>query len=80
MRRRSVLAAAGLVAPTQLLALVDDALAAVPAPTAEPIALQARVAGARALFDAGRYTSLLEGLPDLLGAAHQAARTRSDLG
>ncbi|MBM9435012.1 helix-turn-helix domain-containing protein [Actinacidiphila bryophytorum] len=80
MRRRSVLAAAGLVAPTQLLALVDDALAAVPAPTAEPIALQSRVAGARALFDAGRYTSLLEGLPGLLGAAHQAARTRSDLG
>lgn len=80
MRRRSVLAAAGLVAPVQLLARVDDALAAVPAPTAEPIALHLRMAGARALFDAGRYTVLLEVLPGLLGAAHQAARARSDLG
>lgn len=79
MRRRSMLAAAGLVAPTQLLTLVDDALAAVPAPIVEPVALQARMARARALFDAGRYAVLLAGLPELLGAAHQVARTRSDL-
>lgn len=80
MRRRSVLAAAGLVAPAQLLALVDDALAAVPPPTAEPVALLARLAGARALFDAGRYTVLLQGLPGLLGEAHQSARARTDIG
>lgn len=80
MRRRSVLAAAGLVAPAQLLVLVDDALAAVPTPSAEPAALPARLAEARALFDAGRYTVLLQGLPGLLGDAHQSARARSDLG
>jgi transcriptional regulator with XRE-family HTH domain len=80
MRRRSVLAAAGLVAPAQLLVLVDDALAAVPAPTAEPVALHIRLARARTLFDAGQYAVLLQGLPGLLGDAHQSARARTDLG
>ncbi|MEV6011825.1 helix-turn-helix transcriptional regulator [Streptomyces sp. NPDC051976] len=80
MRRRSMLAAAGLVAPVQLLAQVDEALAAVPAPTGAPIALQARMSQARVLFDAGRYTTLLGGLSSLLGDAHQVARGGTDLG
>ncbi|MFI0899320.1 transcriptional regulator [Streptomyces sp. NPDC020983] len=78
MRRRSVLAA-GLVAP-QLLAGVDDALAAVPAPTAEPVAFRAQMFRARSMFDAGRYTQVLDGLPAVLAGAHQAARPGSATG
>ncbi|WP_031522033.1 helix-turn-helix domain-containing protein [Streptomyces sp. NRRL F-5123] len=78
MRRRSVLAA-GLVAP-QLLAGVDDALAAVPAPTAAPVVLRAQMARARSTFDSGQYTQVLKGLPGLLADAHQAARTRTEAG
>lgn len=78
MRRRSVLAA-GLVAP-QLLARVDDALAAVPAPTQAPTALHARMVRARDLFDAGRYTQILYVLPSLLADAHQIGRAGTEAG
>lgn len=50
MRRRSLLAAAGVAAPVHLLASVDDALAAVPDPTEAPVALQAHLARSRALL------------------------------
>jgi tetratricopeptide (TPR) repeat protein len=80
MRRRSLLAAAGVAVPVHLLAGVDDALAAVPDPTGAPVALHGHLARSRALFDAGRYTVVLEDLPALLADAHQAARSRSELG
>lgn len=76
MHRRSVLAAA----PVPLLARLDDALAGVPAPVGPSADLESRMSRARAQFDAGRYTALLGRLPGLLGDAHEAARTRSDLG
>lgn len=79
MRRRTLLAAAGLAAPAQLLAGVDDALAITPAPTGSAVPLDTRLARARSLFDAGRHTDLLESLPGLLADAHDAARSRSDL-
>lgn len=80
MRRRTLLAAAGLVAPAQLLAGVDDALAITPDPTGSTVPIDTRLARARALFDAGRHADLLEALPGLLADAHHAARSRSDLG
>ncbi|MGW2491324.1 helix-turn-helix transcriptional regulator [Streptomyces sp. NPDC001606] len=79
MRRRTLLAAAGLAAPAQLLVAVDDALAAVPAPTGSVIPLDTRLAWARALFDAGKYVDLLEAIPGLLADAHDSTRTRSHL-
>ncbi|WP_149828576.1 helix-turn-helix domain-containing protein [Streptomyces tailanensis] len=79
MRRRTLLAAAGLTAPAQLLACVDDALAITPAPTGSAIPLDTRLTRARSLFDAGRHTDLLEALPGLLADAHDAARSRTDL-
>jgi transcriptional regulator with XRE-family HTH domain len=84
MRRRSVLAV-GLVAP-QLLVGVDEALAAVPtagqAPVAgrAPVAFGARMVRARGLFDAGRYTQVLDALPGLLGDAHRSALNRTEAG
>jgi len=80
MRRRTLLAAAGLAAPAQLLASVDDALAITPDPTGLTVPLDTRLARARALFDAGRHADLLEVLPGLLADAHDAARSRSGLG
>ncbi|KUL27474.1 helix-turn-helix domain-containing protein [Streptomyces regalis] len=79
MRRRTLLAAAGLVAPAQLLANVDDALAITPDPTGSTVPLDTRLARARALFDAGRHADLLDAFPGLLADAHDAARSRSDL-
>jgi transcriptional regulator with XRE-family HTH domain len=79
MRRRTLLAAAGLVAPAQLLAGVDDALAVTPAPTGSTVPLATRLARARSLFDAGRHADLLEALPGLLADAHDAALSRTDL-
>lgn len=75
MRRRTLLAAAGLAAPAQFLTGVDDALASVPAPTGSPIPLGARLARARWLFDTGKHADLLTTLPDLLGDMHADART-----
>ncbi|QKV94162.1 helix-turn-helix transcriptional regulator [Streptomyces sp. NA02950] len=79
MRRRTLLAAAGLVAPAQFLTGVDDALAITPAPTGSAVPLDARLARARSLFDAGRHTDLLAALPGLLGDAHDVSRARTDL-
>jgi len=79
MRRRTLLAAAGLAAPAQLLAAVDDALAVTPDPTGSTVPLDTRLARARSLFDAGRHADLLEALPGLLADSHHAARSRSDL-
>ncbi|WP_131738399.1 helix-turn-helix domain-containing protein [Actinomadura roseirufa] len=79
MRRRAVLAA-GLTVPFGVLARVDDALAYLPDP-ARPASLTQvtrRLATARARFDAGDLTALLEGLPDLMAAAHRATTRRED--
>jgi tetratricopeptide (TPR) repeat protein len=79
MRRRSLLAAAGMAAPATLLAGLDDALAVVPDPTGSGVPVGVRLTRARALFDGGRYAELLDSLPGLLADAHHAARTRGDL-
>ncbi|WP_172387229.1 helix-turn-helix transcriptional regulator [Streptomyces sp. MNP-20] len=75
MRRRTLLAAAGLAGPVCLLSL-DQALAAPPDPTGSPVPLDARLAAGRRHFDAGEYTRLLADLHGLLGDAHHAARSR----
>ncbi|MEV0090415.1 helix-turn-helix transcriptional regulator [Streptomyces sp. NPDC050738] len=79
LRRRTLLAAAGLVAPAQLLVPLDDALASMPDPSGSPVPLDARIARARANFDAGQHAALLKALPALLGDAQHAARSRDDL-
>ncbi|MFI2235169.1 helix-turn-helix transcriptional regulator [Streptomyces chrestomyceticus] len=78
MRRRTLLAAAGLAAPAQFLIGVDVALAGVPDPSGLAAPLDQRLAHARGLFDAGRHARLLEALPGLLGDAHVAARSRQE--
>lgn len=80
MRRRTLLAAAGLAAPVQLLAGMDTALAAMPDPTGSSIPLDVRLAQARSAFDAARNTHLLTVLPGLLADAHDGVRqTRTDV-
>lgn len=79
MRRRTLLAAAGLAAPAQLLMGVDDALARMPGPTGSTAPLDTRMARARAYFDVGEHAALLEALPGLLADAHEGARSRTDL-
>ncbi|MFF3642823.1 multiprotein-bridging factor 1 family protein [Streptomyces sp. NPDC002564] len=79
MRRRSLLAAAGLAAPAQLLVGVDDALAVTPPPTGSAVPFDTRLARARSLFDVGKHGELLEVLPGLLADGHDAVRSRSDL-
>lgn len=76
MRRRTLLAAAGLAGPATLLSSLDDALAVTPDPTGSPVPLDARLAAARATFDAGRHTAFLQGLPGLLGDLHHDVRSR----
>lgn len=49
MRRRTLLAAAGLAVPTSLLLGVESALADMPAPEGSPVPLDTRLARARAL-------------------------------
>ncbi|MEU4918834.1 helix-turn-helix transcriptional regulator [Streptomyces parvus] len=79
MRRRTLLAAAGLAAPAQLLAGMDTALAATPDPTGSSVPLDVRLAAARSAFDAARNDHLLKVLPGLLADAHDSARrTRTD--
>ncbi|MCC2275442.1 helix-turn-helix domain-containing protein [Streptomyces sp. ET3-23] len=73
MRRRTLLAAAGLAAPASLLAGVSDALASIPDPTGLPVPLDSRLAAARWLFDAGQNSKLLRALPGLLADANHAA-------
>jgi transcriptional regulator with XRE-family HTH domain len=80
LRRRTLLAAVGLAAPSPLLAGVDDVLAATPAPTSSGAPPDGRLAKARLLFDAGQHGALARTLPGLIGDAHAAARaTRTDL-
>lgn len=80
MRRRTLLAAAGLAAPVGLLAGMDTALANMPDPTGSPVPLDQRLAAARSAFDAGRNKQLLHTLPGLIGDGHDGAcRTRTDL-
>ncbi|GGP78345.1 helix-turn-helix domain-containing protein [Streptomyces melanogenes] len=79
MRRRTVLAAAGLAGPAHLLLGVDEALATMPSPTGSPIPLDSRLAAARSLFDNGRHAALLQELPGLLADGHAATRDRTEL-
>ncbi|WP_331743741.1 helix-turn-helix transcriptional regulator (plasmid) [Streptomyces sp. NBC_00873] len=79
MRRRTLLAAAGLAAPAHLLAGMDDALASMPAPTGSAVPLDTRLAKARGAFDAGKNHELLKVLPGLLADAHDATSSRSDM-
>lgn len=74
MRRRTLLAAAGLTAPAKLLLGVDEALASVPDPTGSPVPLDTRLTSARSRFDAGHNAALLALLPGLIADAHDAAR------
>ncbi|MGX4735066.1 transcriptional regulator [Kitasatospora griseola] len=79
MRRRSLLAAAGLAAPVSMIVGLNDAFAQVSGrPAASPVPLDARIASARSHFDAGRHTQLLTALPGLLADAHQASRGREE--
>lgn len=77
--RRTAIAAVGLSAPLSLLGSLERALASTPDPTGLPLPLDARLATARALFDAGRHSELMKALPGLLGDAHHAAATRRDI-
>ncbi|MFE9559108.1 helix-turn-helix domain-containing protein [Streptomyces sp. NPDC006703] len=79
VRRRTLLAAAGLAGPASLLTGLDTALASVPAPTGSTVPLDARLAQARGYFDAGQHPALLKALPGLLADAHHAARTRREI-
>ncbi|MGQ4717955.1 helix-turn-helix domain-containing protein [Streptomyces anulatus] len=80
MRRRTLLAAAGLAAPVQLLAGIDTALAAVPDPTGSSVPLDLRLAEARSAFDGARNNHVLHVLPGLLADAHDGVRrTRTEV-
>ncbi|MDX3025943.1 helix-turn-helix domain-containing protein [Streptomyces acidiscabies] len=80
MRRRTLLAAAGLAAPVSLVTSLHDALAQMPEqPTGSPVPLDTRIARARSHFDAGRHTQLLTALPGLLADAHHSARSREEI-
>lgn len=80
MRRRSLIAAGGLALPLSLLTRLDDALAVMPTPAqpADLPQLLQRLSRARRLFDDGHITSLVEGLPDLLAAAHAGVEDTND--
>lgn len=80
MRRRTLLAAAGLATPASLLAGVSDALASTPDPTGSPVPLDSRLAAARGFFDAGQNSRLLRVLPGLLAdASHSAFRAHEEI-
>ncbi len=79
MRRRTLLAAAGLAAPVSLLAGVSNALASMPDPTGSPVPLDSRLAAARKLFDAGQNAKLLKNLPGLIADADHAARAHEEV-
>jgi transcriptional regulator with XRE-family HTH domain len=80
MRRRELLASAGLTVPLRLLTALDDALALLPAPAGPASAseLAARLASARRQYDAGELARLVAGLPDLMAAAHALADSGRD--
>ncbi|GGL22022.1 hypothetical protein Sme01_19940 [Sphaerisporangium melleum] len=75
MRRRTLIAAAGLSVPLHLLDRLDDALALSPSP-ARPSGVgdvKIRLAMARRAYDAGELAVVVGGLPDLLSSAQDAA-------
>ncbi|GHG66299.1 hypothetical protein GCM10018779_37800 [Streptomyces griseocarneus] len=78
MRRRTLLAAAGVAGPLQLLTGIDDALAAIPSPDGAAAHVPPRLARAHSLYDSGRHTQLLEVLPALLADAHAATQDRTE--
>ncbi|MEU8582826.1 helix-turn-helix transcriptional regulator [Streptomyces abikoensis] len=77
LRRRTLLTTAGVAGTIQLLAGIDDALAAVPTSPGGAAPAPPRLDRAQALFDSGRHAQLLEALPTLLADAHAATRTGS---
>lgn len=79
MRRRTLLTATAAAGPAGLLVGLDEALAVTPAPTSATGGLDARLVGARALFDTGAHRRLLGALPGLIADAHGAAATRAAL-
>lgn len=81
MRRRLLITAAAFAVPLSLMTRLESALAATPEPTgASAWTLDARLAAARAQFDAAAHAGLLRSLPSLLADAHQgASETRRDL-
>jgi hypothetical protein len=72
VRRRSVLALAGLAAPAALLTKMDEALVSRPAPRdeASPADVAGMLAHAGRQFDDGRLAPLVRDLPALLSAGH----------
>ncbi|MEU9744706.1 helix-turn-helix domain-containing protein [Streptomyces niveus] len=74
MKRRSLLAA-GLAVPALALDHLDEALALLPAPAFAPSAdrLVLQYRRARAQFNRGAHTDLIERLPDLLATAEACA-------
>lgn len=79
MRRRTLLAAAGLAAPASLLVGLEEALASLPGHTGSPVPFDSRLAAARSDFDGGQNTALLKALPGLLADAHHQARGRQEI-
>lgn len=75
VRRRALLAAAGLTVPLRLLSAVDDAFVALPRlPGTVGVAdVTSLLLRARREFDAGAMTRLIDRLPTLLAAAHAVA-------
>jgi transcriptional regulator with XRE-family HTH domain len=80
MRRRNLLAVGLAAVPVAALTRLDDALALTPAPAAPatPAQVAARLRRAWRLFDDGRLTQLVDGLPALLADAHQNAAEGAD--
>ena len=77
MRRRELLAAAGIAVPAVLLAGVDEALAIMPEPSAHvtAAAVSSRLARLRELYDSGSLARVIGALPHLLASASFLART-----
>ena len=82
MRRRDLLAAAGLAAPARMLGRLDEALAVLPAAAGSvtAVAVTRRLVRARAMFDAGATLRLIGELPGLLATAQSAALARKEPG
>lgn len=77
VRRRELLAAAGIAVPAVLLAGVDEALAIMPVPSAPATApaVSSRLARLRGLYDSGSLARVIGALPSLLASASFLART-----
>ncbi|RAY17261.1 transcriptional regulator [Actinomadura craniellae] len=75
MKRRSLLQAAGLAVPLNVINGFNEALALLPSPTSAPTpaALSAEYRTARSLFNQGAHTELIKMLPNLLATAQARA-------